>query len=59
MTSASNASARTIYPKRYFDASRTWFEWNKVTAKDVFALREERGFEGEQHYSSCQMYYEY
>jgi len=41
-----SASAASIYPKRYFDASRTWFEWNKVTAKDVFALREERGFEG-------------
>lgn len=47
MTSVSDASAASIYPKRYFDASRTWFEWNKVTAKDVFALREERGFEGD------------
>lgn len=47
MTSAVKAQATQLYPKRYFDASRTWFEWNKLTSKDVFALREEGGFEGE------------
>lgn len=38
-----------IYPKRYFteEASPTWRQWNKLTAADVHALREERGFEGQ------------
>ena len=36
-----------IYSKRYFDASLTWCEWNKLTAADVHALRKEQGFEGQ------------
>ena len=36
-----------LYPRRYFDLSPTWFAWNKLTAADVHALRDERGFEGQ------------
>ncbi|KAK4503246.1 hypothetical protein PRZ48_006674 [Zasmidium cellare] len=36
-----------IYPRRYFDESKTWFAWNKLTAADVYTLREEPGFEGQ------------
>jgi hypothetical protein len=44
MTNAS--SDGQIYPKKYFSEAPTWFVWNKLTAKDVFVLREEPGFEG-------------
>lgn len=44
------SSGHQIYPKRYFDASPTWFQWNKLTAADVHALREEPGFEGQNIY---------
>ena len=39
-----------IYSKRYFDASPTWFQWNRLTASDVHALREERHYEGQNVY---------
>ncbi|KAK4545977.1 hypothetical protein LTR36_002541 [Oleoguttula mirabilis] len=39
-----------IYPRRYFEASPTWFAWNKLTAADIHALRTERGFEGQKIY---------
>lgn len=39
-----------IYPKRYFNASPTWFTWNPLTATDVHALRNEPGFEGQHIY---------
>ena len=39
-----------IYPKRYFDASPTWFAWNNLTTTDVQNLRQEPGFEGQQIY---------
>lgn len=39
-----------IYPKRYFDASPTWFQWNRITAADVHELREVNGFEGQNIY---------
>ncbi len=39
-----------IYPKRYFDASPTWFQWNKLTASDLQLLKEEPGFEGQHIY---------
>lgn len=41
------SSPPQIYPKRYFDVSPTWQQWNKLTAADVHALRTERGFEGQ------------
>lgn len=40
----------TLHPRRYFDASPTWFAWNKLTAHDVHALRTEPGFEGQNIY---------
>ncbi|USW52017.1 Putative replication factor A protein [Septoria linicola] len=46
MTTAASGSY-PLYPARYFDASPTWFRWNKLTATDVFALREEPDFEGQ------------
>ena len=39
-----------IYPKRYFDKSPTWFAWNRITAADIYALRTERGFQGQNVY---------
>ena len=39
-----------IYSKRYFDASPTWYAWNKLTAADVHALQQKPGFEGQQIY---------
>ena len=44
------SSEHQIYPKRYFDASPTWFQWNRLTATIMHALREERGFEGQNIY---------
>ncbi|WPH00273.1 Hypothetical protein R9X50_00309700 [Acrodontium crateriforme] len=38
-------AAHHIYPRRYFDASPTWFKWNRLFIADVHALRTERGFE--------------
>jgi hypothetical protein len=49
-TRATHASGLQIYPKRYFDASPTWFQWNKLTAAAVHSLRQERGFEGQNIY---------
>ena len=45
-----NPLGHQIYPKRYFDASLTWFCWNKLTAKDVHGLQEVNGFEGQNVY---------
>lgn len=45
-----NGRKHVIYPRRYFDASPTWFQWNKLTASDVLGLREEPGFEGQHVY---------
>jgi len=39
-----------LYPKRYWDASPTWKQWNSITAADLHALRFERGFEGQSIY---------
>ena len=50
MNSVGQPSRHHIYPKRYFGDSATWFAWNKLTAKDVHALREEPGFEGQDIY---------
>lgn len=51
MSKRTKASANyEIYPKRYFDASPTWFAWNNLTATDVNSLRTEPGFEGQQIY---------
>lgn len=36
-----------IYPACYFNASPTWFRWNKLTVADVLLLRHEPGFEGQ------------
>ncbi|TKA58599.1 hypothetical protein B0A55_08701 [Friedmanniomyces simplex] len=37
-----------IYPKRYWDASTTFNNWNKLTALDIHeSLRTEPGFEGQ------------
>lgn len=47
---ATNPSSYDIYPKRYFNASPTWFAWNNLTAADVNSLRTEPGFEGQQIY---------
>ena len=49
-TRATNPTGHQIYPKRYFDASPTWFQWNKLTAVATHALRQERGFEGQNIY---------
>ena len=49
-TRATHPVAYQIYAKRYFDASPTWFQWNRLSATDVHALREERGFEGQNIY---------
>ena len=35
-----------IHKKKYFSASRTWDVWNKLTARDVFALTQMPHFEG-------------
>lgn len=43
-----NNAAPPIYPRRYFDLSPTWFAWNILSAADIHALRNERGFEGQQ-----------
>jgi hypothetical protein len=43
-------SNHPIYPRHYWDVpnlSPTWFAWNKLTASDVYRLREERDFEGQ------------
>ena len=38
--------AAQIHKKKYFGASRTWDVWNKLTARDVFALTQMPHFEG-------------
>lgn len=43
-------SGLQIYSRRYFDASPTWFQWNRLLANDVHGLREEYGFEGQNIY---------
>ncbi|KAM3416300.1 hypothetical protein BST61_g7906 [Cercospora zeina] len=45
MTAA--ASAVQQYPARYFDASPTWFRWNKLSAADIYNLHEDPGFRGQ------------
>jgi len=35
-----------IHKKKYFGASRTWHVWNKLTARDVFALTQMPHYEG-------------
>ena len=47
---SARSSEFQLYPKRYFDRSPTWNQWNDLTAADVQALRTERGFEGQQIY---------
>ncbi|KAK4553144.1 hypothetical protein LTR86_009871 [Recurvomyces mirabilis] len=48
---SSRARNHVIYPKRYWDESATWKNWNKVTAADIHhALRTESGFEGQNVY---------
>lgn len=47
---ATKPSKYEIYPKRYFDASPTWFVWNNLTAADVNNLRTEPCVEGQQIY---------
>lgn len=47
---ARSSSKYEIYPRRYFDASPTWFAWNNLTAQDVVNLRTQPGFEGQQIY---------
>lgn len=39
--------AYELYHKRYFDASPTWFQWNRLTVADVFTLREDPNFRGQ------------
>jgi hypothetical protein len=48
MTSADRRTlpAAQIHKKKYFGASRTWDVWNKLTARDVFALTQMPHFEG-------------
>jgi hypothetical protein len=46
-TRVTDPTGHQIYPKRYFDASPTWFQWNKLTAAAIHSLREERGFGGQ------------
>jgi hypothetical protein len=49
MTTASSSS-HSIYPRHYWDVpnlSPTWFAWNKLTARDVYLLREEPQFAGQ------------
>ncbi|CAK3880357.1 Hypothetical predicted protein [Lecanosticta acicola] len=50
MNSALPAAQHQIYPRRYFDKSPTWFQWNKLTVADVSNLRQEPGFEGQNIY---------
>jgi hypothetical protein len=38
--------AAQIHKKKYFGASHTWDVWNKLTARDVFALTQMPHFEG-------------
>jgi hypothetical protein len=38
--------AAQIHKKKYFGASPTWHVWNKLTARDVFALTQMPHFEG-------------
>ncbi|KAH9812969.1 Telomere regulation protein Stn1 [Teratosphaeria destructans] len=40
----------SLYPARYFQAAPTWMHWNKLTAADVFNLKREPGFEGQEVY---------
>ena len=49
-TNVKSTSGHQIYPKRYFDASPTWFQWNRLTAAHVHALYEVIGFEGQNIY---------
>ncbi|KJX97213.1 OB-fold nucleic acid binding domain-containing protein [Zymoseptoria brevis] len=44
------SSTTPIYPRQYWDIpnlSPTWFAWNKLTTRDVYLLREERDFAGQ------------
>lgn len=50
MKAAYCAPASRLYPARYFDASPTWNQWNRLTAADIHALRQEAGFEGQNVY---------
>jgi hypothetical protein len=43
--SGSNAGNK-IYPRQYFELSKTWNTWNKLTIADVYSLRTEPGFGG-------------
>jgi hypothetical protein len=45
--------AAQIHKKKYFGASRTWDVWNKLTARDVFALTQMPHFEGRHSYYSA------
>jgi hypothetical protein len=38
--------AAQTHKKKYFGASSTWDVWNKLTARDVFALTQMPHFEG-------------
>lgn len=42
-----DGTAYELYHKRYFDASPTWFQWNKLTIADLLSLREDPNFRGQ------------
>ncbi|KXT16657.1 hypothetical protein AC579_8055 [Pseudocercospora musae] len=42
-----NARSGELYPAKYYDASPTWYRWNKLSVADVYQLRQEPGFEGQ------------
>ena len=46
---SNRAQTHVIYPKRYWDESTTWKNWNKLTAVDIHhhTFRTEPGFEGQ------------
>lgn len=44
------ATGNELYAKRYFEASKTFSQWNHLTAADVQTLRYEPGFAGQQIY---------
>lgn len=46
MNIRSEERSAIIYPKQYFELSKTWDAWNKLSIVDVYNLREEPGFRG-------------
>jgi hypothetical protein len=49
--------AAQIHKKKYFGASSTWDVWNKLTARDVFALTQMPHFEGMVFYSPRSLHF--